>query len=71
MPLEISTSLRTHTSAAPLKRRRWLHADSLVCCSPHSHECGSVEAVLVVYQLPLALGALRTHTSAAPLKHAL
>src|SRR5690606_30888093 len=38
------TSLRTHTSAAPLKRRPMPVGPLAPRGSPHSHECGSVEA---------------------------
>ncbi len=38
------TSLRTHTSAAPLKRGRNGRGGICLPSSPHSHECGSVEA---------------------------
>ena len=41
-------ALRTHTSAAPLKHERRGLSGHVVQHSPHSHECGSVEAVFVV-----------------------
>ncbi len=61
-------SLRTHTSAAPLKLKVCDEFRGGVCNSPHSHECGSVEAIYGGEVLSESGGSLRTHTSAAPLK---
>ena len=60
-------SLRTHRSAAPLKHALLKLSPRHHVISPHSQECGSVEA-----QRPLPVRhrprPLRTHRSAAPLK---
>ena len=40
-------TLRTHTSAAPLKPECLAVLLQAAVCSPHSHECGSVEAAVM------------------------
>ncbi len=60
--------LRTLTSAAPLKRRAGEGQLSREGRSPHSHECGPVEAMEARPVCEPAPPSLRTLTSAAPLK---
>src|SRR5690606_16934554 len=58
----------THTSAAPLKLVGPASVEGPGGASPHSHECGSVEARSPRRTPVVARKSLRTHTSAAPLK---
>ncbi len=63
--------LRTLTSAAPLKRGLLPVVERFVLLSPHSHECGPVEAILLWVHVRALNCPLRTLTSAAPLKRIL
>ena len=64
------STLRTPTSAAPLKQKRVGVSAEEGGFSPHSNECGSVEAWRVLRCTHVVARALRTPTSAAPLKPA-
>ena len=69
--MERTAPLRTPTSAAPLKRIHQPENKTMKWTSPHSHECGSVEARYHLRRQDATLDPLRTPTSAAPLKRSL
>ena len=60
--------LRTLMSAAPLKQRRERIQEARSPESPHSHECGPVEASMRAVGRAMMKKGLRTLMSAAPLK---
>ena len=55
-------------SAAPLKQNYMLQSLRIPAASPHSHECGPVEAIGAEDTIGLCAMSLRTLMSAAPLK---